>query len=106
MSSYRRDQAMLNSGARLLLFDRTLEEDREVFLQMYYRLGCIDTAQLDRLIRFSTEAECCIGSPNATIVLTATPHVLRSRLEQAQQQRPQWLVKHIEQNTPSPRFGC
>jgi hypothetical protein len=62
---------------------------------MYHRLGCIDAAQLDRLTRFSIEAERSIGAPDGTIVLTATPEILQSRLEHAKEQRPQWLVKHI-----------
>jgi deoxyadenosine/deoxycytidine kinase len=95
MSSWRLDQAMLNSGARILLFDRTFEEDRDVFLRLYYRLGCIDAAQLDRLSRFSIEAEASVGAPDGTIILTAAPEVLRQRLEYAQTKRPQWLVKHI-----------
>lgn len=95
MSTWRLKQAMLNSGARILLFDRTFEEDRDVFLRLYYRLGCIDAAQLDRLSRLSIEAEASVGAPDGTIVLTAAPEVLRQRLEYAQAKRPQWLVKHI-----------
>lgn len=95
MSSWRLGQVTLNAGSRILLFDRTHEEDRDVFLQLYRRLGCIDEAQLKRLARFSKKAEASIGSPDGIVVLTAAPEILRQRLEQAQQQRPHWLVKHI-----------
>jgi deoxyadenosine/deoxycytidine kinase len=95
MSNWRREQTILNSSARVLLFDRTLEEDREVFLQLYYRLGYIDSALLDSLTKVSQEVEFSIGIPDGIIVLTAAPEVLRDRLTHAQQQRPPWLVQHI-----------
>jgi hypothetical protein len=95
MSTWRLEQVMLNAGSPVLLFDRTHEEDRDVFLQLYCRLGYIDGTQLKRLVRFSKKAEASIGSLDGIIVLTAAPEVLQQRLEQAQKQRPQWLVKHI-----------
>jgi deoxyadenosine/deoxycytidine kinase len=95
MTVWRLDQVKLNSSYRILLFDRTLEEDRDVFLQLYRRMGCIDDLQLERLRSFSMKAEASIGIPDGIIVLTAAPEILRDRLEHAQNKRPPWLVEHI-----------
>lgn len=94
-SSFRQAQATAGSG-RTLLFDRTFEEDREVFLNLHYRLGYIDSTQLKDLTQLSIQCENSVGRPDALLVLTAPPDILRRRLKSAPQQRPAWLVEHIE----------
>lgn len=94
LNTFRREQAVFKHDMRFLLFDRTPEEDREVFLPLYNRLGFINSSLLNLLTQLSLDAEMSVSPIDGTIFLTAPRDVLRHRLAQAQQQRPHWLVQH------------
>jgi deoxyadenosine/deoxycytidine kinase len=74
-----------------LVMDRTIAEDREVFLEMHYRLGFITDEQLPVIQALSHEVEAEIGLPDALIYLTADEKVLRSRM--ISDGRPPWLIE-------------
>jgi deoxyadenosine/deoxycytidine kinase len=86
----------LSAAPELIIFDRTFEEDREIFLNLYRQLGYLNELQADELSRISVSAERDVGSPHAGILLTAKPAVLRRRVLSDPEQRPRWLIKHLD----------
>lgn len=75
-----------------VVFDRTIEEDREVFLQLHFALGFLTSNQLAELTNLSKQAELKIGRPNKKILLTANIETLKSRiLNDRAHIRPAWL---------------
>jgi deoxyadenosine/deoxycytidine kinase len=79
---------------KIIVFDRTIEEDREVFLNLHHTLGFLTSMQLNNLRRYSIRLESLIGKPNAVIYVTAEPKTLKSRM--LQDDRPSWLVEALD----------
>lgn len=81
-----------------IIFDRTIEEDREVFFQLHYSLGFLTSDQLVKLIDFSEQAEKEIGKANKSIILTANLETLNSRIvADTKNKRPDWLLNSMSE---------
>lgn len=96
ITTSRSRKAIANTNSPVLIFDRSFEEDREVFLPLYERLKYLTHHQVKHLRRFSFEAEAKVGSPHLMILLTARIEILRRRVIADGQQRPQWLLDHLD----------
>lgn len=84
------------SENRNIIFDRTVEEDREIFLKLHYSLGFLTLSELEELTNFSTLAEQQIGRANIKIILMANIETLNARIEADKEHlRPQWLKESI-----------
>ena len=79
------------------MFDRTFEEDREVFLRMYLRLGYLTASQVHQLSQLSVLSESDVGPLNSGIILTGSTTVLGMRVRSdSAKPRPNWLLNHID----------
>lgn len=93
----RRDQAIKLATSPLVMFDRTFEEDREVFLRLYLRLGYLTASQVHRLSQLSVLSESDVGPLNSGIILTGSTTVLGMRVRSdSDKPRPTWLLNHID----------
>lgn len=93
--TYARQSQALSAKANLLIFDRTFEEDREVFLRLYQELGYLTRTQVQSLWRLSEECETSVGDMHGGVILTATLDVLRRRVLSDRQERPAWLQENL-----------
>lgn len=96
MTLGRQHQVLTHRTSRILIFDRTFEEDREVFLPLYQKLGYLSDAQTRALASLSLASEASVGTPHCTIMLTANLHVLKRRIEADSERRPRWLVQNLD----------
>ncbi|MBU4319705.1 MAG: deoxynucleoside kinase [Nitrospinae bacterium] len=81
------------NNSKTILFDRTIEEDREVFFKLHNNLGFLNNDELLKLISISKNAENHIGKLNKLILLTARPDILIQRIKNDNNHiRPSWLV--------------
>ena len=69
------------SGLPLIAFDRSIEEDIEVFCKMHRRAGLLTTEQFDRLAQFGKSLQAQIPEPDLIVSVTAHQDVLRRRLQ-------------------------
>ncbi len=83
-----------DSASRIVILDRTLEEDREIFYPLYSRLGFLREEQVRRLTHLSLECEAFVGSPDCAIILTAQREVLKQRIIHSG--RPAWLIESFD----------
>lgn len=67
-------------GADVLVFDRSIGEDVEIFFEMHRRRGYLDERQVQRLSRLAHQTETEVGLPDVFVVLTATRDRLLQRL--------------------------
>lgn len=79
--------------SKMLVLDRTVEEDRNVFLQLHYELGGLTSVELAQLDKFAEHTGTLIGAPCAFVILQADPEILRRRIRQT---RPDWLVASFD----------
>lgn len=96
ISLSRRNKALSNRSARVLIFDRSFAEDREVFLPLYRQLGYLRSDQVAQLRMVSFESEAAVGRPHSVVILTAPVEVLRNRVAADSVRRPRWLLEHLE----------
>jgi deoxyadenosine/deoxycytidine kinase len=90
-------QSIAASASPILVFDRTITEDREVFLELHYRLGFLNDSEFQSLRQFSQNVENKIGNPHVFIVLFADAATLRERmLSDQQHSRPRWLLDSLD----------
>ncbi len=81
------------SDFETIIFDRTVEEDREIFFELHYSLGFLTSSQLTKLIDLSKQVEREIGKPDKSIILTANLEILNERIAaDTQNIRPTWLL--------------
>jgi deoxyadenosine/deoxycytidine kinase len=80
--------------ANLTVFDRTFQEDRNVFLRLHYELGGLTSTELDQLDKLGERAEALVGSLHANVCLFAAPGTLRHRI--GNRARPSWLVDSLD----------
>lgn len=80
--------------SKILVLDRTVEEDREVFLRLHYELGGITRAELAQLDEFAELTGALIGTPDAIVILKANPETLRLRI--GNRARPDWIVASFD----------
>lgn len=81
-------QAMV-ARSGVVVFDRTIEEDRCVFLQLHYELGGLNDVELAKLDKIAKGISKQIGVPSATVVIHAETDILRHRIGNGN--RPAWL---------------
>lgn len=67
--------------ARVLVLDRTVREDLEVFVAMHAARGYLTPDDAARLAELAAGAEAAIGVPDLFVLVTAAPAVLAARLE-------------------------
>lgn len=80
--------------SNVLVFDRTVDEDCSVFLQLHHELGGLNDRELARLKQANKRIGKLIGSPGATVVLRADEKILRQRI--ANGARPAWLEESFD----------
>ncbi len=86
------------SDCPTIIFDRTIEEDREIFFQLHYSLGFLTVEQLVNLITFSKQAEIKVGKPDISIMLIANLEILNARIvADTKNIRPKWLLDSMKE---------
>lgn len=88
-----RAEGFLKLSNDLILLDRSIAEDREIFFPLHYMKGSLSRDDIQRLLICAEKAEAMLESPCAFIVLTADEIVLKGRA--MQDGRPQWLVDSL-----------
>jgi deoxyadenosine/deoxycytidine kinase len=69
------------SGLPRIAFDRSIDEDIEVFCKMHRRAGLLTTEQFDRLAQYGRSLQAQIPEPDLIVSVTADQDVLRGRLQ-------------------------
>ena len=69
------------SGLPRIAFDRSIDEDIEVFCKMHRRAGLLTAEQFDRLARYGRSLQAQIPEPDLIVSVTADQDVLRARLQ-------------------------
>jgi len=82
-------------SAGIVVVDRWIREDLEVFLELHRRLGGLTSDQVRGIRRRAVaDAPAQVLSPHAFIIVTAEQEVLRSRV--ASRGGPSWLVDSLD----------
>ena len=64
-----------------IAFDRSIDEDIEVFCKMHRRAGLLTAEQFDRLAQYGKNLQAQIPEPDLTIFVTSDQNVLRRRMQ-------------------------
>jgi len=90
----RLDMWMKARFSPIIVWDRTAEEDREVFFNLHFRLGFLSATQLEKLRQLSFEVEASAGKPDAMIYVSASVESLKKRL--INDGKPNWLLDTLD----------
>jgi deoxyadenosine/deoxycytidine kinase len=69
------------SGQPLVAFDRSIDEDIEVFCKMHRQAGLLTTEQFDKLAQFGRSLQTQIPEPDLIVFVTSDQAVLHRRLQ-------------------------
>lgn len=69
------------SGLPLIAFDRSIDEDIEVFCKMHRRAGLLTTEQFDKLAQFGKSLQAQMPEPDLIVFVTTGQDVLRRRMQ-------------------------
>ena len=83
-----------SSPDKVIILDRTMSEDRNVFFQLHHKIGLIDDQDLARLNKLSDELDDKALDPQLTIFFSADELTLRNRF--LARSEGQWLLEHID----------
>lgn len=88
-----RDAVHKATSDQIVLIDRVLSEDREVFFRLHHQIGLIDDAELMRLDDLVGVLREDVVEPDLVIFLSADEKTLQARLPK----RPEgaWLLEHL-----------
>ena len=71
------------SGHSRIVFDRSIDEDIEVFCRMHRRTGLLTQTQFDSLADFGRNLQDQIPKPDLIVFVTASPVALLNRIQNA-----------------------
>lgn len=87
-------QQVLTTRSGVVVLDRTVDEDRYVFLRLHQEIGGLSGEELARLDQLAEYTGTRIGAPAATVILRADPDILRNRITDLS--RPAWLAESLD----------
>jgi deoxyadenosine/deoxycytidine kinase len=82
------------SRARRLIFDRSLDEDANVFCRMHHDLGYLDDQQYQRLGNLARNLQSVMPRPDLIIFMCPEMHVLAKRVVETTQ--PPIIVQNLD----------
>jgi deoxyadenosine/deoxycytidine kinase len=78
---------------QVVLIDRLLSEDREIFVQLHYRNGSIDGVEMADLDQLVDALQADVTEPNLHVFFSADIEGLRARLRGRSEGK--WLIEHL-----------
>jgi deoxyadenosine/deoxycytidine kinase len=91
----RATNAREHATRQVIVFDRTVREDIEIFIRLHQRHGFLDAKQVSHLVSVAMDVEAEIGPPDVYVLTTAEPSVLRDRLGTESPPRP--IIESLEE---------
>lgn len=88
-----RAEAAASVKDAIIVLDRSVAEDREVFFPLHRHLGSLSEHDEQRLSGVAEAMELAIGVPVAMVILTASIDTLQRRARD--DGRPEWLVESL-----------
>jgi deoxyadenosine/deoxycytidine kinase len=68
------------AGSSNLVFDRSIDEDAQVFCRMHHELGLIDDVQHEQLLRFNMQLQSRMPGPDVIVFICPQLAVLEERV--------------------------